>query len=125
MRDVHITKTRLLAKLEANKADHDKAFHEASAAFYEKFNKELEAVTEHVAEKELNYQQAMGYLQKEQPPQGHCDEYEREIAMLQFDNRKEITLTQDEFTRFVLDEWYWKEEFATSYFSTTGKFLGT
>lgn len=125
MREITIDKGRLLDKLKENKTAHDAAFHEASVAFYEKFNKELEAITEHVAAKELNYRQAMKALQTERPPQGHCDEYQREIQMLEFEEGDTIKLTSEEFTRYVLDEWHWKEEFATSYLSTTGKFLGS
>lgn len=123
MREITIAKLRLLDKLEQNKTAHDEAFHEASAAFYEKFSKELEAVTEHVASEELNYHQAIRELQAERPPQGHCDEYEREIQMLEFEEGETIKLTSEEFTRYVLDEWHWKEEFATSYLNTTGKAL--
>lgn len=122
MRNINISKERLLTKLRENKQAHEEAFHEASEAFYKKFSQELDAIAEHVASGELNYQQAMKALQSETPPQGFCDEYEREIQMLEYEEQNTtVSITPEEFSRFVLDEWGWKQGFVAKYSSVTGK----
>lgn len=123
MREVKIEKSRLLDVLKTNKKAHEDAFHEASEAFYKNFIEDLQSVTRDVTEKKSNYEGAMKIFREERPPLGHCDEYERQIRMLEFDTREVVDLTQEEFTKFVMDEWSWKEEFAASYLSTTGKGL--
>lgn len=44
-------------------------------------------------------------------PEEHLDDYDRVLRMLDMTVHDEITLTQQEFTQFVLDDWGWKKSF--------------
>lgn len=45
------------------------------------------------------------------PPVSHADCYASSIYMLELTNESEITLTQDQFERFIMDKWWWKKSF--------------
>jgi len=44
-------------------------------------------------------------------PRSHVADYERALTMLDWEQKAEVQLTHEEFHRFVLDEWPWKDEF--------------
>lgn len=123
MKDVTINKADLLAKLEENKQRHEEAFHEASEAFYTKLNSDIAEAARLVKEKKINFNQFRTAVLNETAPEGHCDDYERLIQMLKYEIEAHITLSSEDFMRYVLDEWHWKTQFATSYHAHTGKFL--
>jgi len=43
-------------------------------------------------------------------PVDHTLEYDRVIKMIELDTREEITLNENEFAQFVMDDWQWKRE---------------
>ena len=47
-------------------------------------------------------------------PKSHEDQYVRAIRMLELSVDKEVTLTDDQFSQLVLDEWSWKKDFVVS-----------
>lgn len=120
MQEIKVEKSRLLTTLQENKTKHEEAAKEATEAFYAKFKQLLTQVTDEVNQG-LKFDEALRKLNAESPPRAHGDDYERQIKMLEYDTRDEIDLTPEEFARFVLDEWRWREEFAGSYMSNTGK----
>jgi hypothetical protein len=45
-------------------------------------------------------------------PRVHLDEYDRAIKMVEMTTDERIDLTPDDFSKFVMDEWNWKRDFA-------------
>ena len=43
-------------------------------------------------------------------PVDHTLEYDRIIRMIELDTRNEITLGENEFAQYVMDDWQWKRE---------------
>jgi hypothetical protein len=48
------------------------------------------------------------------PPQDHTKDYDRVIRMLEMSTADEWTISESQFTQYVLDEWAWQREFTTS-----------
>lgn len=121
MKQVTIDKGNFRKIVEENKADHEKEFHEASAAFYENFNEQLRIVSDCVADQTANYAEAMKSLNGLNCPQGYCDQYQEVLDQLEYEVGETITLSAEEFAQYVKDEWHWKHAFAASYHVNTGK----
>lgn len=123
MHQVTIDKEKFRKIVQQNKSKHEQLFHEASAAFYERVNKELKAITECVESHEMNFThviEAINQLQRNHP-MGHCDEYQQVLDMLDHEEGDKIPLTRSEFEQYVKDEWNWKGGFIASYTANTGK----
>jgi hypothetical protein len=61
-----------------------------------------------------------GILKEHQEPENHTEDYDRVLAMLDFSDTDQITLTQGDFRNYVLDEWDWKTRWNLS----NAKYLG-
>jgi hypothetical protein len=53
-------------------------------------------------------------------PTEHTKDYDRVIRMLEMSTADEITITETQFSQFVLDEWGWSREFVGS----TSRYVG-
>ncbi len=100
--EVKIEKAKLLTTILANKKDHEEAYNQAKVVYKEKTISFLENQIEAVRQGKKS-----GRVFPIEP-ENHVDEYDTKIAMIEFDSREEITLTEVEFTQYVLDEWSWK-----------------
>ncbi len=47
-------------------------------------------------------------------PSDHTRDYERVILMLELAEAERITLSEVEFSQYVLDEWGWREDFLST-----------
>ena len=56
----------------------------------------------------------------ETPPTNHKRDYKRVVGMLMASVDSEITLSADEFSSYVQDDWHWKQEWNTSITSNMG-----
>ncbi len=45
------------------------------------------------------------------PPRSYEREYDRALAMLELSLTDPVELSEDDFSRFILDEWEWKDDF--------------
>ena len=45
-------------------------------------------------------------------PEDHTDDYDRVIMMAHMSVDDTITLSEDEFAMYVMDQWRWKQDFA-------------
>lgn len=54
-------------------------------------------------------------------PENHTKDYNKIIGMLEMDVRTNITLTEEEYQNYVLDEWPWTEQWKTSTMSYVDK----
>lgn len=59
-------------------------------------------------------------LINEQPPEDHTKDYDRVLKMLDMSVDDEVTLDASAFAKYVLDDWGWKQNWATS----NSKYLG-
>jgi hypothetical protein len=116
MRSIKMSKETLRALVQANRDEHRNLFEEALDAFREQAIANLEARIEQIR----NGGQVELYLNLEQPVD-HTEDYDRVLQMLDYELDEEVTLTEQEFAQYVQDDWGWKQAFADTYFSNTGK----
>lgn len=121
MRQITMDKYEFRKIVETNKAEHEQEFHEACSAFYKKFNEALRTVSACVVDMTSNYAEAMSALNRLNCPQGYCDQYQEILDQLEYEVGERITLSAEEFSQYVKDEWHWKQAFASSFHANTGE----
>lgn len=106
---VTIKKTELLDAIKTNREQHKKDFEETWAGF--------KVEVENQMVKHLELLRSEGKPMLNIPlivPQEHTKEYDRVIRMLEMSTADEITVSETQFTQYVMDEWQWKAGFTVS-----------
>jgi len=101
-----VKRVALIECIKKNMVEHQSIVEEATAGYREKVIAALEAKLEEVrSEKkvELNFQLT--------PPSSHMKDYSRVLKMLEMDTKELITLSEEQFACYVMDEWDWKHNF--------------
>jgi hypothetical protein len=111
MRTVTVNKTDLVKKLRENRTQHAGKVNTARGIYRQKV----------VAELEIRLEQAKngrdidpGFLHLLPIPRDYTEEYDRALAVCEWEVGAEIQLTQEDFNRYVLDQWEWHQAFAAS-----------
>ena len=47
-------------------------------------------------------------------PEGHTDDYDRAITMLEMETRETIEIEEADFAVYVMDQWRWKQAWTTN-----------
>jgi hypothetical protein len=110
MNEVKIERDGLLAVVEDNRAKHRDLFERAWAGYREAveawFSEQLDRISEG-NDPALHCPLSI--------PQDHTSDYDKLVTMLKMSVDSHVTLQRDEFSRYVMDNWRWKQEFlATS-----------
>ncbi len=107
---VRLDRQRLLETIKENRDNHRRLFEEAMEGYRKK---SIQLLEEHIQRiKDNAPEQVFINLPM---PEDHTDDYETVIAMLEWTEDAYVLLTQQEFKRYVLDEWGWQQDFAESY----------
>ena len=109
MDTITVKKSEFLNAVKDNRDHHRQVFEKAIEAYRSRAVELLEEHIERVKSGSLERVAVVLPL-----PQDHTDDYDRVIAMMEMDVRDEIELHESEFSRYVLDEWGWKQEFTTT-----------
>ena len=104
--NTRMEKKDLLDKIKANKDKHRQIFLEA----IEGFKKKAIEILEQKIEMLKNGKKTELYVRMPEP-EDHTKDYNRVIEMISQNLLEEIELTEEEFARYVLDDWRWKDEF--------------
>lgn len=120
MKDIKVKKAHLLEKLKANRDEHRKIFLEALDGYRKKCIELLDAELA----KAKNGKQFHMYFSLTQPVDQTKD-YDRAIKMLEMSVEDEVSLSELDFSNYVLDDWQWKRNFLSSNraYSTTAALL--
>lgn len=106
MKQVIISKEKLLQKIKENKNNHRAIFEDALAGWKERVTEELnQALNDAMAGKKFRT-----YFDLPQPID-HTPEYVTIIEQIEWTEEKQIELDFIQFNQFVLDDWGWKEDF--------------
>lgn len=106
---VTIKRGELLAAIRSNREVHAKDYTEALAGFKVAFIEECENLLA-LAKAGNTEKQVIGLS----TPQDHTKDYDRVIRMLEMSTAEEITVSEDQFSKYVLDEWAWQRDFAAT-----------
>lgn len=108
---VTVKKGTLLEKIKANRETHRAQFLKAQEGYREEVIKTLDRVLAEVRDgRPFQSHQIVGLTM----PVEHTRDYDKVIAMLEMCVADEITVTETQFSQYVLDDWGWKQAFVTS-----------
>ena len=110
---ITVDKKELLETLQKNLAEHSREAHEAKAGYRKAVVKELESMLADAREGK-RFRTVIDLVE----PVDHSRDYARVLKMLEMSVAAEVTITENEFSKYVMDDWSWKADFkaiATSY----------
>jgi len=102
-------KDKLIEEITKNRDNHRAAFEAALGAYRDEVIKVLKEQLDQ-AERGERIPRGHGLT----CPQDMTREYNQILAILDMTTDDEIELTQQEFACYVLDQWHWKQQFATT-----------
>ena len=101
---VTVRKNELLDKLRANRKEHEKEYLEAREGYKIAVMKDLESTLAHFKQ----HGSMTGLVRANWPePADHRKDYDRVIAMLEMSTAEEVTVSESQFSQYVMDEWSW------------------
>lgn len=119
MKTVKIRKAELKAIVAKNATKHQTELKEA----WDGYTKTCIEAFEGLLARFKNGEKVTDIYLHERPPEDHTKDYDRVLKMIDMSVDTEIELDQNDFSRYVLDEWEWKEMWAVSnskYLSSRG-----
>lgn len=106
MQSVKVNKTDLLAKLRENRESHVNTFEQVLDDYR---NEAIRLLEEHIERIRNGDVTKVNVVLP--PPKNYEEEYDKAIAMVEWNIDHEIQLVEYEFQQYVLDNWTWKREF--------------
>jgi hypothetical protein len=106
MRTVNIRRTDFIEKVAANRSTHRTVFEKALGGYKRRLVRELER---RLADVEAG-RRIEHYIRLPEP-EDHTQDYDRILAMADMSIDEVLTLDADDFSRFVMDQWSWKQDF--------------
>lgn len=102
--EVTCKKQELLDALKLNREKHLAEYREAFQGWREAVRARLVVLLDEVVTSDEDWIPSIGYPK----PTSHVDDYDRVLRMLQMSVEDAITLREDQFACYVLDDWHWK-----------------
>lgn len=109
MQNITVDKQKLLDTLRENREEHRNLFLAAQDVFRQKV---VEALDRRLAEARAGGKIDL-YISLTEP-QDYTSSFDRAIQMIEWDEGDQITLSEKDFQRFVLNDWEWAGNFAAS-----------
>ena len=108
---VTVKKDELLAAIRKNRESHRSEFLKAQEGYREEVIKTLDRMLADVRDGRPFVQAQIMSLTM---PIEHTNDYDRVIRMLEMSIAEEITVTEGQFSQYVLDDWGWKAQFTAT-----------
>lgn len=106
MKNVFISKEKLLSKIKENRNSHQKQHEDALEGWQEKVIVGLEDFL-NKAKSGIEF-----YTHLDLPePESYTQDYDDIIAQIEWNEEKVIELDLNDFKKFILDDWNWKNDF--------------
>jgi hypothetical protein len=124
-RKITITRVHLVEKMKANRSEHKAAYSKAMENYlltYKSLLGEIGARLTAVSTPSVHLDQVKSFdwhnevyhpLSKLEKPRHYLSAYDEAIEVFEWDEADQIELTSEEFRKYVLDKWDWKDAFAT------------
>lgn len=106
---VTVKKGELLKAIRDNRTSHEADYKEAEEGYRSKSIAKLKAALR-AAEEGEEIRSSTGLT----APTQHLKDYDRVIRMLEMSVAEEITISEQQFQQYVMDEWNWKRDFSAS-----------
>lgn len=108
---VTVKKEELLGAIRKNRETHHAFFLEAQKGYRETV---IKALDQTLAEAREGQRFVLERITALVLPQEHTVDYDRVIKMLEMCVADEVTVTEQQFSQYVLDDWGWKKQFVTT-----------
>lgn len=119
MKNITVDKAKLIDTLRENRAAHHAEYVKAVEVYKEVFVREAAKFAESAVSRA-----ARGLAFKDfvwlPVPEEHVDDYDRVIALMEWELAEQVDLSEADFRCYVLNEWGWMSSFATNTRSYTG-----
>lgn len=102
--EVTVKKPELLEALKANREKHIAEYREALQGYRDKVRARLVVLLDEVVTADEDWLPTIAYPR----PTSHVDDYDRVIRMLTMSVEDQISIREDQFACYVLDDWHWK-----------------
>ena len=109
MQNINVKKNELFNTLTQNREDHLATYTKAVIGFREAVTIRLKKMLEDV-EKGKKVEQYVGLIE----PVSNVKEYDKAIRMVYMSVDDTIALSEEDFEKYILDEWHWKNAFKAS-----------
>jgi len=106
MQNVEVQKGELLQIVQTNRANHRDIFEEALVGYHKALT---EALEQRLADVKAGRPVKLYFDLPE--PKDQTKDYDRVVRMIEMSVNDHITLTQEEFAQYVMDDWRWRAEF--------------
>lgn len=119
MRNITVDKANLLSTLRANRDAHHAEYEEAVEVYKRRFVVEAQ----HFADDAINRSKAgipFDAFMWLPVPEEHTDDYDRVIALMEWELADTVELSESDFRCYVLNEWGWMSSFTANTRSYTG-----
>ena len=108
LKETKIERSKLLSTLKTNLEDHKEIHSEALRVWKNSYTKYVSKFASNVKKGIFNE-----FFNPPKKPTSYAKEYEDVISQLEYSADTHITLNNNEFKQFILDEWIW----ATAFYS--------
>jgi hypothetical protein len=105
---VTVKKEELLNAIRKNRETHRESFLEAQKGYRDTV---IKALDQTLAEAREGQRFVLERITALVMPQEHTTDYDRVIKMLEMCVADEVTVTEQQFSQYVLDDWGWKKQF--------------
>jgi hypothetical protein len=109
MEKITVEKAALLEKLRENRANHRAIFEEAMDGFQAQAERELKALLS-----DLRKGVRQTIRMNRSVPSDHTMDYDRAVAMIEMSLGDTITLSENDFAQYVMDDWGWQDQFLSN-----------
>jgi hypothetical protein len=116
---VTVQRDELLRRIKANREAHRSLFLAAQDGFRARVVEELDQMLQDARDGRKPIRLLVGLVE----PQDHTKDYDRVIAMLEMSTESEVTVHEEKFQCYVMDDWAWKAAVfhANTTYATGGK----
>lgn len=120
MKSISVRKESLIERLVENREKHKKEFNELNVKYHSALRKEFEDRLNKI-NAGINLTSHDHYIRNVPVPENHTDDYTRAIDMLNWDENDRVELNEDDFRRYIQDDWDWRGQFEGTKFSYSGQ----
>lgn len=111
MERIKVKKETVLETLKKNKKIHRDEFEDAMEGWIKKCKDKLQELIDGLNSENARSIKIEVYLPK---PVSYEKEYDKAIKMIEYEIRNEIEISANDFGKYFLDEWAWKENFLSN-----------
>jgi len=117
MKNILVKKTDLIELVQKNKKTHLEQYELAVEGYWKTMAEEAAKLTEQAAARTKPENVDINIFR----PQNHLEEYETALKMLEMHQSDTVEISKEEFEKYALDKWSWKQEWKMSNSGYWGK----